>query len=113
MRAMPLLATVSRRENAAMNIWKLSTFGLAVGLVAAIGIQAASAKRGPEDGSVRAADPCDAQPNMRAAVRSLNAAWDSLNRALSDKRGHRATAMGLVKSAIDEVQAGCMGGGGG
>ena len=96
-----------------MNIWKLTTSGLAVALVATIGVQAASAKQGREDGSLRAAGPCDAQPNMHAAVRSLNAAWDSLNGALPDKRGHRATAMGMIKTAIDEVQAGCMAGGGG
>jgi hypothetical protein len=96
-----------------MNIWKLTTFGLAIGLVATIGTQGASAKQGPQDGPFPAAGPCDAQPKMNAAVRNLNAAWDSLNGALQDKRGHRSTAMGLIKTAIDEVQAGCMAGGGG
>jgi hypothetical protein len=49
---------------------------------------------------------------MRAALRSLNAASDSLNAALPDKGGHRANALSLVQSAIGEVQAGCMAGGG-
>jgi hypothetical protein len=52
------------------------------------------------------------QPKMRAAVRGLDAAWDSLNGAIPDNGGHRATAMGLIKTTIGEVQAGCMAGGG-
>jgi hypothetical protein len=57
-------------------------------------------------------DPAMNQPKMRAAVRGLDAAWDSLNGAIPDKGGHRATAMGLIKTTIGEVQAGCMAGGG-
>jgi hypothetical protein len=99
-------------EDAAMNIWKLTTIGLAAGLVATIGIRAASGAESHERGALRAAGPCDGQPSMRAALRSLNAASDSLNAALPDKGGHRANALSLVQSAIDEVQAGCMAGGG-
>jgi hypothetical protein len=95
-----------------MNIWKLTTIGLAAGLVATIGIRAASGAESHERGSLRAAGPCDSQPNMQAALRSLNAASDSLNAALPDKRGHRANALSLVQGAIGEVQAGCMAGGG-
>ena len=95
-----------------MNIWRLTAIGLSAGLVVTIGIRAASAEGSPAHGSLRAAGPCDSQPNMQAALRNLNAAWDSLNVALPDKGGHRGAAMGLIKSTIGEVQAGCMAGGG-
>jgi hypothetical protein len=95
-----------------MNIWKLTGIGLGAGLIVAIGIQAASAEATPDRRSLRAAGPCDSQPKMQAAVRDLNAAWDSLNEAIPDKGGHRAAAMSLVKTTIGEVQAGCMAGGG-
>jgi hypothetical protein len=95
-----------------MNVWKLTTIGLAAGLVATIWIRAASGAESHERGSRRAAGPCDGQPTMQAALRSLNAASDSLNAALPDKGGHRANALSLVQSAIDEVQAGCIAGGG-
>jgi hypothetical protein len=99
-------------EETAMNKWKLTTIGLAAGLVATIGIRAASSAESHERGSLRAAGPCDNQRNMQAALRSLNAASDSLNAAVPDKGGHRANALNLVQSAISEVQAGCIAGGG-
>ncbi len=77
--------------------------GLGAGLIVTIGILAASADESPEHGSLRAAGPCDSQPKMQGALRSLNAAWDSLNGALPDKGGHRGAAMGLIKATIGEV----------
>ena len=46
------------------------------------------------------------QPNMIAARNSLNAALANLNRASADKGGYRERAIGLVNSAISEVNAG-------
>lgn len=93
-------------------MWRLTAIGLGTGLVVTIGIRASSAGESPAHGSLRAAGPCDSQPKMQAALRNLNAAWDSLNGALPDKGGHRGAAMDLIKTTIGEVQAGCMAGGG-
>jgi hypothetical protein len=46
------------------------------------------------------------QPNMQAARGNLITARNELLRATADKGGHRANAIGLVNSAIAEVNAG-------
>jgi hypothetical protein len=46
------------------------------------------------------------QPNMQAARGNLMNARNELQRATPDKSGHRAKAIGLVNSAIAEVNAG-------
>jgi hypothetical protein len=46
------------------------------------------------------------QPNMQAARGNLVNAKNELQRATADKGGHRANAIGLVNSAIAEVNAG-------
>lgn len=46
------------------------------------------------------------QPNMQTARGNLINARNELQRALADKGGHRARAIGLVNSAIAEVNAG-------
>jgi hypothetical protein len=46
------------------------------------------------------------QPNMQAARGNLITARNELQRATADKGGHRANAIGLVNSAIAEVNAG-------
>jgi hypothetical protein len=46
------------------------------------------------------------QPNMVAARSSLNDALGNLNRASADKGGFREQAIGLVREAIGEVNAG-------
>ena len=46
------------------------------------------------------------QPNMQAARANLITARNELQRALADKGGHRANAIGLVNNAIAEVNAG-------
>lgn len=46
------------------------------------------------------------QPNMEAALASLQQAKDSLQKAVADKGGHRVKAMKAVDQAIAEVQAG-------
>ena len=53
-----------------------------------------------------AAEAIAAQPNMQDALRSLNAALRSLEKAAPNKGGHRARAMSLVEQAIQEVRAG-------
>jgi hypothetical protein len=46
------------------------------------------------------------QPNMQAARANLQTAKSELQAATPDKGGHRANAIGLVKNAISEVNAG-------
>jgi hypothetical protein len=46
------------------------------------------------------------QPNMQAARGNLQTAKSELQKATPDKGGHRANAIGLVNSAIAEVNAG-------
>jgi hypothetical protein len=47
-----------------------------------------------------------AQPHMNAALNHLRSAHRELDAATSDKGGHRARAIGLVRDAISEVEAG-------
>lgn len=46
------------------------------------------------------------QPHMRAALASLRAAKDDLQKASADKGGFRQKAIDLVNQAIDATQAG-------
>jgi hypothetical protein len=46
------------------------------------------------------------QPHMTAARTALESAKNNLDRATSDKGGHRGRAIDLVKDAIDEVKKG-------
>lgn len=46
------------------------------------------------------------QPHMQAALDALRSAQSNLDKATPDKGGHRAKAIDLVKSAIDEVKLG-------
>jgi len=48
----------------------------------------------------------DDQPHMQSALDSLRNAKRELDQATSDKGGHRAKAIDLVKEAIAEVKAG-------
>jgi hypothetical protein len=47
-----------------------------------------------------------AQPHMQSALTNLRQARTNLNRATSDKGGHRARALAAVENAIDEVERG-------
>lgn len=46
------------------------------------------------------------QPNMEAALASLQQAKESLQKATADKGGHRVKAIKSVDAAIAEVKAG-------
>jgi hypothetical protein len=46
------------------------------------------------------------QPHMTAALAALESAKNNLERATSDKGGHRAKALDFVKDAISEVKKG-------
>jgi len=46
------------------------------------------------------------QPNMEAALLSLQQAKESLQKAVADKGGHRVKAIKTVDAAIAEVKAG-------
>ena len=54
----------------------------------------------------RGADAVDAQPHMKEALASLGTAKTQLEKASSDKGGHRAKALQYTKLAISEVQKG-------
>jgi hypothetical protein len=47
-----------------------------------------------------------AQPNMQAALGSMQAARAELVRATPNKGGHRERALGFLDSAIGETKAG-------
>lgn len=47
-----------------------------------------------------------AQPAMQAALKNLRQARADLNRATTDKGGHREAALRLVDQAIGEVERG-------
>ena len=46
------------------------------------------------------------QPHMQAALTALESAKNNLERATSDKGGHRVRALDFVKDAIDQVKKG-------
>ncbi len=46
------------------------------------------------------------QPHMQNAMTALENAKDSLEKASTDKGGHRVKALGFVNDAIDEVKKG-------
>lgn len=46
------------------------------------------------------------QPHMEAALRALQNAVASLQKAADDKGGHRVKAIGLANEAIEQVQRG-------
>ena len=58
---------------------------------------------------VSAAEPVTeikGQPNMQAAIAALQTAQAALEKAKSNKGGHRVAALKLVKQAIKEVKEG-------
>ena len=57
-------------------------------------------------GSFAVATAVPDQPFMKAARGDLNTARSELQKATPDKGGHRVKAIGLVNSAISEVNAG-------
>jgi hypothetical protein len=79
-----------------MNIWKLTSLGLAAALVISIGVQTSSA-----------AGVCFDQPNMAAAKESLASAKGSLEKAEHNKGGWRDAALKATNTAIAEVNKGC------
>jgi hypothetical protein len=76
-----------------INPWKLSTLALAGALAFTL------ADAIPEASA-------EAQPHMRAALAQLKSARDQLQKATSDKGGHRAKAIVLTKEAIEQVEKG-------
>ncbi|MDQ2855557.1 MAG: hypothetical protein M3R68_04455 [Acidobacteriota bacterium] len=56
--------------------------------------------------ALRPANATPDQPHMMAARDSLNNALGNLNRASADKGGYREQAIGFVREAISEVNAG-------
>jgi hypothetical protein len=59
-----------------------------------------------DEGTLWSANIMPDQPNMVAARTSLKNALGELNRASADKGGFREKAIGLVREAVDEVNAG-------
>ena len=78
-----------------MNYWKLTTFLLAgaLALLFAFGSMTPASARAP-------------QVHMKAALKYLQSANASLEKATADKGGHRQKAMALTIEAIVQVQKG-------
>lgn len=76
-----------------INPWKVSTLALAGAL--AFGIATA--------GNTASADP---QPHMKVALATLKTAKGQLEKATTDKGGHRARALKLTEEAIEETKKG-------
>jgi hypothetical protein len=89
-----------------MNYWKPIALTLAVGLVASIGMQTASAKNGDSSLPTLTGE-CHDQPNMAKATHDLAAAIDSLGKAEHNKGGWRDRALDAAKKSQSEVQAAC------
>lgn len=88
-----------------MNYWKPIALSLAVGLVASIGMQTASANNAGSHPLLTG--PCHDQPNMAAALGSLQSAKDSLSKAEHNKGGWRDRAIEATNKAWNETTAGC------
>jgi hypothetical protein len=89
-----------------MNFWKPIALTLAVGLVASIGMQNASAKNA-DSSHPPITGECHDQPNMAAAMHSLQSAIDSLGKAEHNKGGWRDRAIDAARKAKAETDAGC------
>jgi hypothetical protein len=89
-----------------MNYWKPIALTLAVGLVASIGMQTASAKNA-DSSQPTLAGPCHDQRNMAAALDHLAQAKESLKNAEHNKNGWRDRAIDLTNKAWNETTAGC------
>jgi len=85
-------------QTGAMHMTKISRRSLAQGT---LGFAAAAVLTAD-----LATEAAAAQPNMQEALRALNAALRSLDKAAPNKGGHRSRAMALVEQAIQEVRAG-------
>ncbi len=77
-------------------LWKASTLALAGALVLVVG----------SNDNVAHAD--QKQPHMQAALTALETAKAQLEKASSDKGGHRAKAIQHTKEAIEQVKKGIL-----
>ena len=77
------------------HVWKASTLLLAGTLALVVG----------GSGSVGSAS-ADPQPHMKAALGTLKIARTQLEKATSDKGGHRVKALALTNEAIEQVEKG-------
>ena len=78
-----------------INVWKVSTVVLAGALVAMV-----------SGNMVGEAVAEEKQPHMKAALKLLQDADAQLEKATSDKGGHRVKAREHVTNAIDQVKKG-------
>src|SRR5438046_2367292 len=74
-----------------MKFWQASPLAVATMLALSLGSTEARA---------------EAQPRMRASLRSLEAAKTQLESAAPDKTGHRAKALAHINAAIAQVKQG-------
>ncbi len=85
-----------------MNFWKPLALVSTASLIFVVGYQSANA--GPAGGAAKAIE--ERQPNMEAALASLQAARASLDRAEHDKGGWRGAAIKATDAAIVETKRG-------
>jgi hypothetical protein len=90
-----------------MNIWKVSTIGLAAVLTVVVGkdgfTKAAAAPGGTDRPSTVAFDWGAEQPHMQKALDDLRAARHSLEVAAEHKHGWRAAALQHTDAAIKDT----------
>lgn len=90
-----------------MNIWKPAAISLATALVASIGIQTALADKNQPPPSNIGGGCGPGQPNMAAALSSLQSALASLQKAEHNKGGWRVAAINSTQAAITQTTNGC------
>jgi hypothetical protein len=94
-----------------MNIWKLSTLGLAAALALVVGKGAvtqahASTADGDHPASIAGFEWGTEQPHMEKALEDLRGARHSLELAAEHKHGWRAAALAHTDAAIKDTQDG-------
>jgi hypothetical protein len=93
-------------EEEMSNVWKPISIGLAGGLVASIGIQAASANGRPS----ALTGTCFEQPNIAHAKQAIEETITFLGKAEHNKSGWRDRALAAANKAKDEITGGCAAG---
>ena len=56
---------------------------------------------------LQARGTCQGKPNMQNALKKLNEAQRSLQKAKQNKKGHRVKGLQLIKKAKEQVKVGC------
>lgn len=89
-----------------INIWKLSTLGVAGLFVATVAYNHTNTAAAAPDEAIPY-NACDDQGHMESALEHLRAARHELYEAKANKGGERAAAIEKTGNAIKDVKRGC------